>query len=454
MDIGRKMASRHYVAIDGVPCVDFTSQWLPPTASFLKHLPAGEHSVSVLADDQDAPVLYWDAAQDRTQWRSPVATALDYVVIAGPEADQIMAGYRQLCGETPLFPLWAYGYIHCRERFTSQAEILDTTREFRRRNLPIDVMVQDWQYWGKYGWNAMRFDEEQYPDPAGMVKDLHALNARLMLSVWAKLPKSTQLGKEAAEKGYIIPGTEWVDFFNPNASTFYTENQNKRLATLGIDAWWQDATEPENDDLEGRMTAAGAGERVRNVYPLQITQAVYNSQRQFAPGRRVMILTRSAAIGQQRYAAATWSGDIGSDWETLKRQIPAGLNMAAAGYPYWTVDGGGFFRPGKGNTPTSPIMNVSCAGFSTAPSCRFNGCTAIRPKPSFGATATPSSPCHVNILNCATVSFLTFIARPVRRGAQVFPSCARLSLISATMRGLLRKATPTCSGVACMSHRF
>lgn len=348
MDIGRKMASRHCVEIDGVPCVDFTNQWLPPTTSFLKHLPAGEHRVSVLANDKDAPVLYWGAAQDRTQWRSPVATALDYVVIAGPDADGIMAGYRQLCGETPLFPLWAYGYIHCRERFSSQAEIVETALEFRRRKLPVDVMVQDWQYWGKYGWNAMRFDEDQYPDPAGMVKDLHALNARLMVSVWAKLPDSTQLGKEAVEKGYIIPGTEWVDFFNAKASAFYTENQNKRLATLGIDAWWQDATEPENDDLEGRMTAAGAGERVRNVFPLQITQAVYDSQRQFAPDRRVMILTRSAAIGQQRYAAATWSGDIGNDWETLKRQIPAGLNMAAAGYPYWTVDGGGFFRPGEG----------------------------------------------------------------------------------------------------------
>jgi alpha-D-xyloside xylohydrolase len=210
------------------------------------------------------------------------------------------------------------------------------------------VIVQDWQYWGKHGWNAMRFDEHFYPDPAGMIEDLHKLDARFMLSVWAKVPRETDLGKVFADKGYLIPDTDWVDFFNQEAAAFYGEIENRRLASLGVDAWWQDATEPENDDLAGRRTAAGPGERLRLAFPLQVSRTVYEAQRRFAPDRRVMILTRCAFIGQQRYAAATWSGDIGNDWDTLKRQIPAGLNMAAAGYPYWTVDAGGFFRPGEG----------------------------------------------------------------------------------------------------------
>jgi alpha-D-xyloside xylohydrolase len=348
LDVGQPMASRHYVEIDGKPYADFSNLWLPPTTGFVVDLPAGDHKVRVEATAKDAPVLYFDPAADRTTWRSPVADGIDYVVIAGPDADTIMAGYRDLVGSTPIFPLWAYGYIHCRERFTSQAEILDTAREFRRRKLPVDVMVQDWQYWGKHGWNAMRFDEQFYPEPAKMMQNLHALDMRMMLSVWSKISRDTELGKAFAEKGYYIPGTDWIDFFNPKAADFYSENQNQRLTSLGIDAWWQDATEPENDDLVGRRTAAGPGERMRLAYPLQVSRTVYESQRRFVPDRRVMILTRSAFIGQQRYAAATWSGDIGNNWETLRRQIPAGLNMAAAGYPYWTVDAGGFFRPGSG----------------------------------------------------------------------------------------------------------
>ena len=348
LDVGQPMASRHYVEIDGKPYADFSNLWLPPTTSFLAELAAGEHTVRIEATAKDAPVLHFDPAPDRTTWRSPVADGIDYVVIAGPEPDTIMAGYRQLTGATPIFPIWAYGYIHCRERFTSQAEIIDTAKEFRRRKLPVDVLVQDWQYWGKYGWNAMRFDEQFYPDPRGMISDLHALDARFMLSVWSKISRDTELGKVFADKGYYIPGTDWIDFFNTKAADFYGENQNQRLAALGIDAWWQDATEPENDDLVGRRTAAGPGERLRLAFPLQVNRTVYESQRRFAPDRRVMILSRCAFIGQHRYATATWSGDIGNGWETLKRQIPAGLNMAAAGYPYWTVDAGGFFRPGDG----------------------------------------------------------------------------------------------------------
>lgn len=353
LDLGRKMSSRHYVEIDGKPMTDHTNLWLPPTASFIGELAAGEHSVLVRAGDEDVPVLHFAPVEDRTTWWSPVSEGIDYVVIAGPTAAQVMAGYHALLGPQPMMPLWALGYIHCRERFHSSEEIMATAREFRARRLPCDMMVQDWQYWGKYGWNAMRFDEDHYPDPAGLVRDLHAMDMRFMLSVWSKVGKETELGQQVAANGFYIPGTEWIDFFNPVAARYYARQQNEKLASLGIDAWWQDATEPENDDLAGRTIYAAPGrtqpgEKRRNLYPLQVSRTVYEGQRQAYPDKRVMILTRSAAPGQQRYGAATWSGDIGNDWETLKRQIPAGLNMAAAGQAWWTVDAGGFFRPGKG----------------------------------------------------------------------------------------------------------
>ena len=348
LDIGRKMASKHYVEIDGVVCSDFSNLWLPPTASFITDLKAGSHDIKVIANDQDAPSIRFDAVADQTVWRSPFAEAIDYVVIAGPESADVMSGYRELTGETPIMPLWAYGYIHCRERFHSSQEILATAAEFRQRKLPVDVMVQDWQYWGKHGWNSMQFDEEFYPDPAALVKQLHDMKMRFMLSVWSKISRDTTLGKVFAQKGFYIKDTDWIDFFDPKAADFYWQNQSQKLAALGIDAWWQDATEPENDDLDGRDTAAGPGEVNRLTYPIQVTRAVYDGQRRDYPDRRVMTMTRSAFLGQQKYAAATWSGDIGNSWETLKRQIPAGLNMAAAGYPYWTVDAGGFFRPGDG----------------------------------------------------------------------------------------------------------
>jgi alpha-D-xyloside xylohydrolase len=316
--------------------------------SFFADLSVGTHEVVVEANDTDKPGLYYAPVRDTTVWRSPVADAIDYVVMAGQDADGVMGVYRELLGTTPMLPIWAYGYVHCRERFHSSEEIIETLDEFRRRSLPIDVVVQDWQYWGKYGWNAMRFDEEHYPDPGMLVEELHRRNARFMLSVWSRVARETELGQEAERRGYYIPSTDWIDFYNPEAVKFYCDEQNKRLGVFGIDAWWQDATEPENDDLAGRATAAGPGEIVRLTYPLQVSKAVYQSRREAEPDQRPAILTRCAFLGQHKYGAVTWSGDIGNDWETLRRQIPAGLNMAAAGYSYWTVDAGGFFRPGPG----------------------------------------------------------------------------------------------------------
>ena len=348
LDVGQKMARRYHVEIDGKVIIDFSNFWLPPTTSWFGEVSAGHHTIRIVGQQDDQPVLFWRPSEDRTVLRSPVADAIDYVVFAGPTPDDVIASYREVTGPAPLMPSWAYGYIHCRERFHSSEEILDTAAEFRKNNLPLDVIVQDWQYWGKYGWNAMKWDEQYYPDPKAMIDRLHAMNVKFMVSVWSKIDPATDVGKQFAEKGYYIPGTQWVDFFNPAAASLYWKNFSERMLSLGIDAWWQDATEPENDDLAGRNTFAGPGDKVRDLFPLLVNKTVYEGLRKDAPTKRVFILSRCAFLGQQRYASATWSGDIGSSWESLRRQITAGLGYTASGLPYWTTDAGGFFRPGPG----------------------------------------------------------------------------------------------------------
>jgi alpha-D-xyloside xylohydrolase len=347
LDVGQKMARHYHVEIDDKAEVDFANYWLPPTTSWLSTLSTGKHSVRVIGEVQDRPVLFLRPANDLTTLRSANARFIDYVVFAGPKSDDVIRRYRDLTGAAPLMPNWAYGYIHCRERFHSQQELIATLKEFRSRQLALDVIVQDWQYWGKYGWNAMQFDEKDYPDPHAMVESIHDMHARLMVSVWSRIDPSSAVGKEFTQNHYYIPGTDWVDFFNPDAASLYWKDMSSHLLTLGIDAWWQDATEPENDDLHGRTVAAGSGDAVRLLYPLFVNKTVYEGQRKDAPDKRVFILTRSAFSGQQRYASATWSGDVGSGWDTLKREITAGLDFSASGLPYWTTDTGGFFRPGS-----------------------------------------------------------------------------------------------------------
>ena len=193
----------------------------------------------------------------------------------------------------------------------------------------------------------MRFDERYYPDPAKLVQEVHEDHAHLMVSVWSRFDPASDVGKQFKEHDYFIPGTTWVDFLNPAAAQLYWQNFSTRMRSLGIDAWWLDATEPENDDLHQRTTSMGPGDEYRLVYPLFVTKTVYEGSRKDAPNLRTMILTRSAFAGEQRYGVSTWSGDIGNDWDTLKRQVTAGLDYMASGMPYWTTDTGGFFRPGK-----------------------------------------------------------------------------------------------------------
>ena len=344
LDVGQKMARRHNLCIDGVPVIEIQNVWLPPTASKIVLLDKGRHILTAELTKDDQPTVYYNKVKDETVLRSPVATAVDYTVFVGTP-DEIIATYRELTGPCPEMPKWALGYIHCRERFHSSQEILETANRFKQEGMPVSMLVQDWQWWGKYGWNAMQFDETYYPDPKALTDSLHKMDIRLMLSVWSKIDKNSEVGKQMGRDGYYIPGTDWIDFFNPDAAAAYWKNFNERLVPTGIDAWWQDATEPENDDLAGRTVNNGrwTGEQVRNVYPLLVNKTVYEGL--VKAGKEPMILTRCGFPGIQRYGSAMWSGDVGNDWDAFRRQIVAGLGMQAAGIPWWTYDAGGFFRP-------------------------------------------------------------------------------------------------------------
>ena len=346
LDVGQKMARRHNLSIDGRTVIEMRNLWLPPTASEIVHLEKGKHQLTAELSGGDQPVVYYNKVKNETVLESPVAQMVDYTVFVG-SADEVIAAYREVTGAAPLMPRWALGYIHCRERFHSQNEILETAQRFRREQLPVDMLVQDWQYWGPHGWNSMKFDEANYPDPKALTDSLHGMNLKLMLSVWSKIDRNSEVGREMAASGYYIPNTDWIDFFNPAAAKAYWKNFSQRLLPTGIDAWWQDATEPENDDLEGRLVNNGQwkGETFRCVYPLLVNKTVWEGLLNDQPSRRPMILTRSGFAGIQRYGSALWSGDVGNDWETFRRQITAGLGLQAAGIPWWTYDAGGFFRP-------------------------------------------------------------------------------------------------------------
>lgn len=346
LDLG-DMGNRHFVAIDGKPCIDQSNMWLPPTVGTLVKLKAGEHKVQVLCKSNNTPKLSWKLSDNITTFRSPAAKALDYIVFYGPSADNVIASYRNLSGNVPMLPQWAYGFWQCRERYTSGTHLVETVKEFRKRNLPLDVIVQDWQYWGDRGWGVPQFDEKNYSNPSAFIKELHNLNAHFNISIWSNPDKNSTIGKEYVAKDRFIPDTKWLDYFNPETRKEYWNTLKVNMLDNGVDSWWMDAVEPENDALKGTKTHIGAGDFYRLTYPLLVSRAVYEGQREATSDKRVCILTRSAFSGQQRYGVINWSGDIGGTWDTFKNQIVAGLNFTITGFPYWTTDIGGFFRPGN-----------------------------------------------------------------------------------------------------------
>ena len=286
---------------------------------------------------------------------SEVADAIDYYFLYGPELDQIIAGYRELTGTAPLFGKWAYGFWQCKNRYKSQEELLGVAHKFRELHIPVDNIVQDWFWWNTMGEPVFN---KNYPDPKGMLDDLHRNNFHLMISVWPFFERGTHVYDEMDRRGYFIDRTKVAGFhpqgmalydaFNPDARTYYWGLMEQGLFRLGVDAWWLDTTEPETEGREENIlltntVAVGSGARYSNLYPLMTTTGVYEGQRGATDRKRVFILSRSAFAGIQRNAVTAWSGDVLSDFETLKRQIPAGLNFSISGVPYWTTDIGGFF---------------------------------------------------------------------------------------------------------------
>lgn len=312
---------------------------------------------------------------------SEVADEINYYFIKGDNADEVISAYRSLTGKAPIVPKWAMGYWQSRERYKSQNELIDIVKEYRKRNIPLDNIVLDWQYWEDPKWGSHEFDTKRFPDPKGMVTELHDnLHANLMISVWPKFNKGTENYEALNKRGFLFTRNiekkrkDWVgvgyestfyDPFNEEAGAMFWNQIDTRLNSLGIDAWWLDATEPDmhsNLSIEERKlnmspTALGPGAKYFNAYSLMNSKSVYEGQRKSSPDKRVFILTRSAYAGQQRFGAATWSGDIVSRWSDFKDQIATGINFSLSGIPYWTMDIGGFAVEPKYEKATGDILD-------------------------------------------------------------------------------------------------
>ena len=296
-------------------------------------------------------------------WTSEASDSIDYYFMYGPALDKVIAAYRRLTGAAPMFGKWAWGLWQCKNRYQTQRELLDVVTRYRSQHVPIDGIIQDWQYWNPHPWGSHRFDEKRYPDPTKLMSDLHSQNTHMLISVWPKFDEDSANANELRAAGGLYPQVmryvyppgrgQWYDAFNSAARKIYWRQISEQLFSHGIDGWWLDASEPELSGDWGEFrnftTAVGPGARVFNAYPLMHTTGVYEGQRLENSNKRVFVLTRSAYAGQQRNAAVTWSGDIGGTWEVFAKQIPAGLNFSLSGIPYWNTDTGGFFSGDPAN---------------------------------------------------------------------------------------------------------
>ena len=284
----------------------------------------------------------------------------------GRTMDRVVAQYRRLTGHSPMFPLYLFGYIQSKERYKSSEELISVVEQYRRLQIPLDLIVQDWNYWPQ-GWGYIKMDPRYYPDLKHLTDTIHAMNAHMMISIWSSFGPATKPYRALDKEGLLFDIETWpqsgvegwppnmeypsgvrvYDCYSPKARDIYWEYLNKGIFQLGMDGWWMDSTEPDHfnhrpEDFD-RQTALGSYRSVRNAFPLMTVGGVYDHQRAETSDKRVIILTRSGFLGQQRYASNVWSGDVQSSWDSFRKQVTAGLNYSLTGMPHWNSDLGGFF---------------------------------------------------------------------------------------------------------------
>ena len=312
--------------------------------------------------------------ENETSFSSEVGDCIDYYFMYGGSADGVIAQVRALTGEVPMMPLWSYGFMQSKERYKSQEETVGVVKKYRELGIPLDCIIQDWQYWGhNYLWNAMDFRNPSFDNPKAMIDSIHGMNARMMISIWSSFGPATKPYRTLDKEGLLFNMETWpqsgiegwppnmeypsgvrvYDCYNPKARDIYWDYLNKGIFKLGMDGWWMDSTEPDHFNWQesdfNRQTYLGSYRSVRNAYPLMTVGGVYDHQRAETSDKRVIILTRSGFLGQQRYASNVWSGDVQSSWDMFRKQITAGLNFSLTGMPHWNSDLGGFFA-GSYNT--------------------------------------------------------------------------------------------------------
>ncbi|GAA4894577.1 TIM-barrel domain-containing protein [Ferrimonas pelagia] len=284
------------------------------------------------------------------------ANQLDYYFIQGPEFDDIIQDLRTLTGKAVMLPRYGFGYVQSKQRYKTQDELVGIVQEYRERQIPLDLIVQDWRYWIDGQWGAFSFDQERFPDPSKMVADIHDMDARLMISIWPNSNRSPQ-ADDFKQRGMVLTGGAY-DAYNPEAQDLYWQYLSNGLGKHGIDAWWCDSTEPNNWDWKWRYEDKGPEQRFKgnlraldrgmgqlraNTYSLHHSQGMYDNHLASDKGTRMLNLTRSGYPGQQRYGTITWNGDTSADWQLYADQIPSGLNFTVTGSPYWTMDVGAYF---------------------------------------------------------------------------------------------------------------
>jgi len=303
-------------------------------------------------DDENGSYLWADCA-DELDW---------YFLYGGGSYAGLMERHRLLTGEAPMLPLYALGYIQSKERYVDAQEMLAVADEYRRRHIPLDMLVLDWQSWPEGQWGFKHFDESRFPDPTGFINQLHARDVKFMISIWPSMQGDKNEDRaQMLEKGCMLGNQLIYNAFDPAARALYWQQANEALFRHGVDAWWCDCTEPFEADWQGpikpepflraRMNTDEAKRYLDpakiSLYSLHHSGGIYEGQRSVTEDKRVCNLTRSSWAGQHRYATVTWSGDVSATWETLRRHIPEGLNFCASGEPYWSTDIGGFFPNGQ-----------------------------------------------------------------------------------------------------------